>query len=274
MPLQHPQAEMILAMAIGSKAIRAAVIDRAGCIRALHPRPCSAKASAADIVQAMREVISTAGAVDAVGVVLPPPDDTDEDARAARPGGSALNHYDLPAELACTLPLRVIHHSNAVLLGEYHGGAARGHRRAAAIIITHRRIDNAMIIDGHLLCDSLGAPAEIIRITSQSGRHSRGPDTLCGRALLARMPDAHTIADLEERARAGDYRCQRLWTDFGLDLADILQPWHAELQPDLLVLSGPVASALPLFRDTLGDLPVVAAMLPDAALVGAAALFT
>ena len=266
---------MILAMAIGDKAIRAAVIDRANCVSALPPRYCPLHAGVTDIVNALRAVIAAAGNVDAVGIILPSP----AAAASASTGGTysaalaALHECELRAKLPCALPLRVIHYSNAVLLGEVHAGAAQGRRRAAAVIIGHGGVDSAMIIDGQLLCDPLGAPAAIVRIADRPCRVGRVADELCGQALLARMPDVHSLAELEARARTGDFRCQRLWTDFGLDLAETLQTWQADLLPDRIVLGGPIAGALPLFREVLGDLPVVAASLPDAALVGAAALF-
>jgi len=269
----HPQAEMILAMAIGDKAIRAAVIDRANCVSALQPSPIPTHAGVPEILQAMRNILAAAGNVDAVGIILPSP------AASASTGGTysaalaALHECELRAKLPCALPLRVIHYSNAVLLGEAHAGAAQGRRRAAAVIIGHGGVDSAMIIDGQLLCDPLGAPAAIVRIADRPCRVGRVADELCGQALLARMPDVHSLAELEARARTGDFRCQRLWTDFGLDLAETLQTWQADLLPDRIVLGGPIAGALPLFREVLGDLPVVAASLPDAALVGAAALF-
>ena len=72
---------MILAMAIGDKAIRAAVIDRANCVSALPPRYCPPHAGVTDIVNALRAVIAAAGNVDAVGIVLPSP------AAAASTGG-------------------------------------------------------------------------------------------------------------------------------------------------------------------------------------------
>ncbi|MDD4539368.1 MAG: ROK family protein [Lentisphaeria bacterium] len=275
----HLQAEIVLAMAIGDKAIRAAIIDRADCAHTFQPSPLPPHADCAAILRAMRSAIAAAGAIDAVGIVLPSPsiaaDDYETGSTTPREHDliAALQECDWPIELSCAIPLRVIHHCNAVLLGEVHAGAVQGCRRAAAVIIGHGGVDSAMIIDGQLLCDPLGAPAAIVRIADRPCRNGRVADTLCGRALLSRMPDTHSLAELETRARAGDFRCQRLWTDFGLDLAETLQAWQADLLPDQIILGGPIARALPLFRNVLGDLPVVAATLPDAALVGAATIF-
>ncbi len=263
---------MILAMDVGGTCIKAAVLGPARHVRHLPTTPSQSGRGRDEIVAALRGVVAAAGPVDAIGIAIPGPFDYARGISLMTHKFAAIHGQSIPERLKAAPPVRFVHDVNAFLLGECHFGSARGCRRAAGITLG-TGLGAAMAVDGQPLCNALGSPADDVSLWRRPFRDGIVEDAISARALLARCPDARDVKEIEDRARGGDVRCRQIWLDFGRDLADVIRPWHDELKPEIIIIGGQIAKALPLFQALFAGLPVQASSLEDATLLGATTLF-
>ncbi|MFD9903693.1 ROK family protein [Streptomyces sp. NPDC059063] len=166
--------------------------------------------------------------------------------------------------------------AHAFALGEWHAGAARGHRRCVGITLG-TGVGSAFLADGAVCRDGPGVPPlGRIDLAEADGRPLE--DVVSRRALLARYGDPGVdVRDIAARARAGEARAARVVDEALTALGRVLAPLVGDFGATALVVGGGMAGSWdvvgPALRAGLGDTPVrlcAGALGADAGLVGAA----
>lgn len=193
----------------------------------------------------------------------------------------SLRGTDVRAALRARLPQRpgrVVfrNDAHAFLAGEWHAGAARGHRRCVGITLG-TGVGSAFLADGRACRDGVGVPPQgRIDLVRVGGRPLE--DTVSRRAIRAGYGDPHAdVRDIAERARAGDPRARRVLDQAFGALGEVLGPFLASFGATVLVVGGSMAASWdvvgPGLRGGLGDAPVAVLtsdLADEAALIGAA----
>ncbi|WP_280718995.1 ROK family protein [Kitasatospora sp. MAP5-34] len=210
-----------------------------------------------------------------------------------------LRKADLGPRARMPLPSTVANDANLAALAEHRHGAGRGSRHLLLVTSGHRGVGGALVIDGRLHTGSAGLAMEVGHLTvDPQGRPcacgNRGclnsetdPEALFAaadrtpdprRPLLEQARELARAAAADPRARAAvDHVVDRL----GLGLAGLVNI----LNPDRIVLSGLHRDLLAAAPERLaavvadrcllgrsGRMPIVAAEVTHAGLVGAAEL--
>ncbi|GAA2151698.1 ROK family protein [Kitasatospora kazusensis] len=210
-----------------------------------------------------------------------------------------LRRADLGPRARTPLPSTVANDANLAALAEHRHGAGRGARHLLLVTSGHRGVGGALVIDGRLHTGSAGLAMEVGHLTvDPQGRPcpcgNRGclnsetdPEALFAAAGRRPDPDRPLLDQARELARAAaadpqaraavDHVTDRL----GLGLAGLVNI----LNPDRIVLSGLHRDLLAAAPERLaavvadrclwgrsGRVPIVAAELAHAGLVGAAEL--
>ncbi len=196
-----------------------------------------------------------------------------------------LHGVDVGAALRDGLPGRpagtaFLNDAHAFLTGEWHAGAARGHRRCAGITLG-TGVGSAFLADGRIRVDAPGLPPEgRADLLTLHGRPLE--DSVSRRAILARYGDPRPdlsvdVRDVADRARAGEERAARVLAAAFGGLGSVLAPCLDSFGASVLVVGGSMAKSwdlvAPALRDGLRhpELAVTAARLgEDALLIGAA----
>lgn len=276
----------ILAMDMGGTAHKYALMDARGeaVYGTVGQRPSLSQGSREDILGAIREVAREAASqakarglgLDAVSIAAPGPFDFDRGAFMAGHKFAAV--YGMPlgpliALEAGPVPIHFLHDSTAFLLGEYAGGAARGYRRPAGMMLG-TGCGFAAMAEGRVLVQPDQRPATVL--WNRPFRGQLMDDILSRRGIRAAYagnaegPDVHEIA---ERAFSGEPGALRVFAWLAEAVAEALEPVLRGLQSDALVLGGQIAKSSALFAprvSTLLGLPVhQAAQGGNSALFGA-----
>ncbi|GAB3816381.1 ROK family protein [Pontibacter rugosus] len=283
--------KLILGVDIGGTHILAAVVDLNN-QQVLHETMSRADVNAGGSVEEIIEAWSTAilaatGKCDTVvqhiGIAMPGPFDYEQGIALMKNQGKfdALYGVHVRPLLTQQLQVRPEHilfqnDAPSFLYGEVLGGAAKGYGKAIGLTLG-TGLGSTWFRDGS---------AEDANRWNIPFKDSIAEEHLSSRWFVKRfqeltgqqLPHVKAIADMH----AEDPRVQQLFDEFGQNLAAFLIPFVQDEQPEVIVLGGNIAKALPLFETVLLKtlhqqsitLPVKQAVLgEEAALIGAANLW-
>ena len=196
-------------------------------------------------------------------------------------------------EKACGLPCAVLNDVQGHALGEARWGGARGCSNCI-VAAPGTGLGGSFIVDGKLVRGARGFAGEIGHTVSSRaagipcpcGGEGHLESVASGSGIEARYAvlggEPLTGPEISERAYAGDELAKRVIEDAGLALGESIASWANMFDPELVLLSGSVLKAGPLWFDALkrgissqmsavDDLPLAEATLGgDAPLYGAA----
>jgi glucokinase len=231
-----------------------------------------------EILGAIVSAAMALGPVERLGVAVPGPFEYARGISLVRHKLDALYGVDLRQELGRALDVApsavsFVNDADAFVLGEWWGGAARGHRRVVGITLG-TGLGSGFLADGEIVDDGPDVPPEG-SLHLASFRGAPVEDRISRGALLARYGAGAgvDVSDIAERARMGDERARETFDSFARALAEFLAPWLVRFQPTCLVVGGSIARAWDLLGSRLradGATVVQAANLDDAPLLGAA----
>ena len=193
-----------------------------------------------------------------------------------------LYGIDLRAELARRLALppaqiRFLKDSDAFLLGEIGGGAARGVARVVGITLG-TGIGSAFAVDGRIVIEGAGVPpgGEIWDLPYEGRILEDSVSTRAIKASYERLTgQTREVAELAKLVST-DTAAAEAFAEFGRHLGLALRGALAAFAPQVIVLGGGISRSpqlfLPAAQRELGDLHAefrVSTLLDDAPLVGA-----
>ncbi|ONK09905.1 ROK family protein [Streptomyces sp. MP131-18] len=277
---------MIPVLDIGGTHVTAALVDPARAVVAARRRDPLLPHGAAEHI--LGAVLGCAAALpeppDGVwGVAVPGP--FDYAGGIARYEGvgkfDSLYGVDMRAALLAGLPGRpagvvFLNDAHAFLVGEWHAGAARGHRRCVGITLG-TGVGSAFLDGGRVCRAGPGVPPDgRVDLLTLHGRPLE--ETVSRRAILAAYGDRDAdVADIAARARSGEERAGRVLGDALRDLGSVLAPALDSFGASGLVVGGSMAGSWdlvgPALRAGLGPVTAAvtaAALGADAPLLGAA----
>ncbi|HEX7319399.1 MAG TPA: ROK family protein [bacterium] len=296
---------MILGLDIGGTNIKAGVVN-AGKIVRRYRFPTRAHQRQAAVEQIKRVVDRFAGRISAVGIGCAGIIDSEKGIVRYSPNFAGWENVELGPILARDFnkPVRVINDVNAIMLGEWKYGAARGYDNAFLFTLG-TGVGGAAVVEGKLLFGACGFAGEFGHTTIDF----KGPRCACGnRGCLERYVGSRHIVDLARRlirnersalraygalspriiareARRGDRVARavfdRIGTYIGIGVSSIVNL----LDPEIVIVSGGIARAGAILFDpvrrtvdqlilgaTFRDLKIIPAKLgDDAGVLGAAA---
>lgn len=203
-------------------------------------------------------------ALRAVGIGLPGPVEIDSGlvtTGSILPGWAG---YDIAGALREQLgvPVALDNDANLGALGEWRHGAARGERHGVYLKVS-TGIGCGLVLDGELYRGAGGAAGEL----GHTPVDPEGEVCRCGSrgcletvasvpALLEMLGPAlgHdvTLDEVLANAAAGDRACRRAITDLGRNVGRGAAILSNLLNPDVIVVGGPLIDAGPLFFDAIG----------------------
>ena len=189
---------------------------------------------------------------------------------------------DVRAELASGLgvPPRSVSFLNdaeAFLLGEWWAGAAADHERVVGVTLG-TGLGGAFLEEGRPVRSGPRVPADAA-LYLLTYRGAPVEEAISRAALIARYGDpVLEVAQIAERARAGDGRARKAFHELAVSLGEFLEPWLRSFAASCLVVGGSISRAWDLLEVGLHDslagaqgLELApAALVDDAALIGAA----
>jgi glucokinase len=296
---------MILGLDIGGTNIKAGVVNAGRIVRRFR-FPTLAQQRYAAVDQIRRIVDRVAGRISAVGIGCAGIIDSEKGIVRYSPNFAGWENVELGPMLARDFnkPVRVINDVNAIMLGEWKYGAARGHDNAFLFTLG-TGVGGAAVVEGKLLFGAYGFAGEFGHTTIDH----KGPRCACGnRGCLERYVGSRHIVALARRlirhessalstcgvlsprviareARRGDRVArvvfEKIGTYIGIGVSSIVNL----LDPEIVIISGGIARAGAVLFDPvrktvdrliLGaafrDLKIIPAKLgDDAGVLGAAA---
>lgn len=223
------------------------------------------------------------GTVARVGVAVPGPFDLDGGVSRLRHKLLPLYGVDLRHHLRASLPgpspeIVFVNDADAFLLGEWWAGAAAGHRRAIGVTLG-TGLGSAFLADGRIVDTGPTVPPEgSLHLVLHRGAPAE--ETISRDALVSAYGDARLdVVEIAALARRGEERAQRVFSDLGKELGELLAPWVGSFRPTCVVVGGSISGAWdllgPSLRAALHDAATLeaihpAALLDEAALLGAA----
>jgi glucokinase len=197
------------------------------------------------------------GTVDGVGVAVPGPFDYATGVCLLTHKLERLHGVDLRRALAGALrsapsSIAFVNDADAFLLGEAWVGAARGHRRAAGVTLG-TGLGSAFLEDGKIVDTGPCVPFEgSLHLVPYRGRPAE--ETVSRAALLASYGDPRLdVPDVAVRARNGERRAQRVFTELASALGEITAPWLDSFGASCLVVGGSISRAWDLLWRGLHD---------------------
>jgi glucokinase len=275
----------VIGLDMGGTNIRCAAVSAQGRVMLLRRAPSEAGSSgrevADNIARQIRALEDAArrrgmGAARAIGVAVPGPLDVYKGVVRAAPHVKAWRGFPLRARLEAALgrPVTLENDANAWALGEFWRGAARGHRDVVLLTLG-TGVGGGLIVGGKLVHGRSGMAAELGHITVEpegmpcdcgsrgcveAYASSSGMRALVARRLGARKriaaqyldPDGNfSVRAMAVRARAHDRLALETFATagryLGIGVASLLNIFN----PDLVVIGGGVAGALPYMRKTM-----------------------
>ncbi|MGH7779421.1 MAG: ROK family protein [Candidatus Binataceae bacterium] len=278
-------ARYVIGLDMGGTNIRCAAVSPEGRVIVLRRAPSDAGSNAlavtANIAAQVRKLEDAArsrgmGAPRAIGVAVPGPLDVYSGVVMAAPHVKAWRSFPLRARLEAELGTQVVveNDANAWALGEFWRGAARGHRDVVLLTLG-TGIGGGLIVGGKIVHGRSGMAGELGHIIVEPG----GMPCDCGsrgcveayasssgmRALVARRlgvrkripPRYHdargnfSVRAMTLAARANDSLALETFAIAGRYLGIAIASLLNIFNPDLVVIGGGVAGALPYMRKTM-----------------------
>jgi glucokinase len=262
----------------GTKIAAAVVADGSGEVIGLHQTPTPARDGPdavidAAVTAARRAIavapgavgacgIGTAGTVDAAGTVTHATD--------ALPGWAGTDLTERFSR-ALAMPVTVLNDVHAIGVGEARHGAAAGCRDAFVIAIG-TGIGAAIVHDGRVITGASGMAGSIghvsvdapMRRRCSCGRWNHLEAYACGPAIEAQHAAATgetiPLPEIAARARAGDEAARAIIAAAAGFLGRSLAQVATLLDPDVIVITGGVASLHDLIASPLHDVVASRAM--------------
>jgi glucokinase len=272
---------------MGGTNIRCAAVSADGEVLLIERGPSHASRHGPDvsknIATQLLHLLDTArerglGSPRAIGVAVPGPLDVHSGIVKAAPHVAAWRGYPLRRELEKLVGRRIVleNDANAWALGEYWRGAARG-RRDVVLLTLGTGVGGGIIVGGKLVHGRSGMAGELGHVTVEP----EGPRCDCGargcleayasasglRGLVenrmglasgAQLPAAIVDADnnfsvrgLSAEARRGDRMALETFAVAGHYLGIAIASFLNTFNPELVVIGGGVAGALPYMRKTM-----------------------
>jgi glucokinase len=275
----------IVSIDLGGSHVSAGLIDVAsGRVRTFLRVPLPPNAGRAELLTRITRTAAgvVEGTVEGVGVAVPGPFDYANGVCLLTHKLEPLHGVDLRRALAGALrsapsSIAFVNDADAFLLGEAWVGAARGHRRAAGVTLG-TGLGSAFLEDGKIVGTGPRVPFEgSLHLVPYRGRPAE--ETVSRAALLASYGDPRLdVRDVAVRARNGERRAQRVFTELASALGEITAPWLDSFGASCLVVGGSISHAWDLLwrglHDALAAVDGLEAIVPaehvdHAALLGA-----
>jgi len=272
---------------MGGTNIRCAAVSAAGRVILMERGPAHASRHAGDVAEniatQLLHLLDTArerglGSPRAIGVAVPGPLDVHSGIVKAAPHVAAWRGYPLRSKLETLIGRSIVleNDANAWALGEFWRGAARG-RRDVVLLTLGTGVGGGIIVDGKLVHGRSGMAGELGHVTVEP----EGPPCDCGargcleayasasglRGLVearlglsagARLPATLLDADgnfsvraMSAEARRGDRMALETFAVAGNYLGIAIASFLNIFNPELVVIGGGVAGALPYMRKTM-----------------------
>lgn len=258
------------ALEIGGTHVSAALVDTSSGQRhggTVHTAPLRSDGNPEELLSAIascaRSLMPRVSANARWGVALPGPFDYRTGVGEFTSTGKfhALAGVDLGAALRARLGTTVgdivfSNDAHAFGRGEWHAGAALGHRRVMGITIGtgigSAFLDNGAIVDHGPSVPPLGR-ADLIRVSGVPLE-----DVVSRNAILGRYSGASgtgdqefDVVDIAQRARNGDGDAVEAFRGAFLALGEALRPWVDSFRPSVVVVGGSIAESWDLVRPNL-----------------------
>ena len=266
---------LIFAADLGGTHLRAATVDRKGCIHSRFkqntPQDADATAIVDAVVTAVHEFQNGGAEISAVSLVVPGTVKVEEGAVVKAPNLPCLDGFRLAAALSSRLGLPALleNDANAAAVGEMWRGAAGGCKTIICLTLgtgvgggiildgkLWRGVDGAAAEIGHMCVDPFGGVActcgsrgclevfasatAIVRMTREAS--PRYPDSvLQGREDL-------TAETIFEAGKAGDELALEIFRRMGVYLGIGLANLINILNPEMIVIGGGVVNGWDLFE--------------------------
>jgi glucokinase len=272
---------------MGGTNIRCAAVSTAGEVILTERGPSNASLKAAavaeNIAEQLNHLLDTArrrglGSPRAIGVAVPGPLNVYSGTVMQAPHVAAWRAYPLRRKLEALTGRRVAveNDANAWALGEYWRGAARG-RRDVVLLTLGTGVGGGLIVGGQLVHGRSGMAGELGHVTVDAD----GPRCDCGShgclesyasasglrglveqrlglspgaALPAEITDSEgnfSVRGLSGQARRGDRLALEAFATAGHYLGIAIASFLNAFNPELVVIGGGVAGAMPYMRKTM-----------------------
>jgi glucokinase len=279
----------IPAIEIGGSHVSAALVHPTGAVGPVARAAIDGAADATTLLDAITAVAGRIGASHARwGVAVPGPFEYEAGIGRYHNVGKfeKLNGVDVGAALRAGLrPMPAgVHFVNdaiAFALGEWTSGPAQGGRRVAALTLG-TGIGSAFLEGGKPVTTGPSVPPQgRADLLTHHGRPLE--DLVSTRAILATYrgqsgPAVASVAEIAQRADAGDPLANHVLEDAYRVLGETLAPYILAFQADVLVIGGGISEAWgliePPIRTGLGsrDLPIIQALDTEASALRGAAI--
>lgn len=283
------QPRLALGVDVGGTGVRAALVDEEGklcsSVHQFDPQADQDKETIlSNLARGMAHVLQAAPeGVAGVGMGIPGPFDYAQGICLMQNVAKydALYGVNVQAELRRRLelpqelPMRFLNDAAAFALGEWHFGAAQGHRRVMAVTLG-TGCGSAFLVDGRIQTTVPGA-GENGYVYNLPYREGRVDDYISRRGILKlwqerqgkHRPDVD-VAELAAAAYRGCWECRSLFEVWGEMLVEALAEPIGAFQPDCILLGGSIAKSMDLFAAPIRK--GLARLAPQAKLTGAADL--
>jgi len=270
---------------MGGTNIRTAAVSRTGEVMLMLRGPAKAKGTAAETVENIsRQVLALEDAASksglrraiAIGVAVPGPLNVRTGVIYAAPHVKSWRGFPLRRNLERRLGQTVIveNDANAWALGEYWRGAARG-RKDVVLLTLGTGVGGGLIVGGNLVHGKSGMAAELGHITVDSNgmrcdcgaygcletyASASGLSNLIQKRLRlkeSKLPPQYlhdgefSARKLMIQARAGDRVAVEILATAGHFLGVAVASFINIFNPEMVVIGGGVAGALPLMRPAM-----------------------
>jgi glucokinase len=263
----------ILALDIGGTFIKSGLVPISGEAVELTPIPVDSNAEAEEILQSFTRSLSAgmdhmnlygrSATVFGVGIAIPGPFDYAKGISLMTHKFASIYKIDLASAMRKSVPLmgeipvRFSHDANSFLTGEMWRGAGEGFTRVIGITLG-TGLGVAASIDGRVLTDALGSPADDVSLWDKPYKNGTVEDAVSTRAMLKKYREIHPeydsaagIKGIADAAMKGDGEAVKIFTELGEDLANVLMPLASRLKAQRIIIGGQIAKSFSLFAPSL-----------------------
>jgi glucokinase len=262
----------VIAIDLGGTNLRAGIVDANGTIskqvRSLTPNSDTAAELAGDLAKTIND-LRDGEEIQGVGLGLAAVVDSNRNRVSTSPNLPRLNNFDFAAEIGSQTGLEVYleNDATAAAIGEHWLGAGKDANHLICITLG-TGVGGGLIVDGKPVYGAAGNAGEVGHICL----NAEGPACGCGsngcleqyasgtaivrmtRELISEYPDSplhsrfeFTSEDVHEAAVNGDMAAIQAFENAGRHLGTALAGLVNLLNPEIIVITGGVASAWELF---------------------------